>query len=179
MAKQKSGSLFLRVLETISYWPVFFAVLAMVVMVTASIISRYFGYPLQGVEEYTGYLAAVITMIGLMYIQRKSTHISIDLLPQTLRGKKKIAIEAIHMTISAIVLIVLLGAGTFVAVDSFVKHRVSWQVVETPMGVVQLIVPIGLTMFLIQVIVDIYKKFRALGSGAEAQEPAKSAHAQE
>lgn len=180
MAKQTSGSRVLKVLEAISFWPVFFSVLAMALMVTISIASRYFGYPIQGVEEYTGFLAAVITMIGLMYIQRRSAHISIDLLPAALRGKKKISIEAIHLFLSTLVIILLFGAGIYVAYDSFIKNRVSNSVLETPMGVVQLIVPIGLALFLIQLFVDLFKKFRALASNQEStQEPAKSAHAQE
>ncbi len=158
------GHRFTRTLEGISMWPVFFAVLAMGLMVTTSIISRYFGYPLQPVEEYTGYLAAIITMIGLTYIQRRSAHISIDLLPQSLPPKGRLALSTITTLVSLAVIVFLFVAGIYIAADSFAKHRVSWTVMETPMGIVQLIIPIGLGLFIIQLIIDLVSKFRSLSS---------------
>lgn len=166
------GHRFTRILEGISMWPVFFAVLAMGFMVTASIISRYFGYPLQPVEEYTGYLAAIITMIGLTYIQRRSAHISIDLLPQSLPPRGRLVLTTITTLVSFAVIVFLFYTGTYTAADSFAKHRVAWQVTETPMGIVQLIVPIGLGLFIIQLVIDLVKNFRAIFSRVEPSGPA-------
>ena len=75
--------------ERLSMWPSFVAILAMVVMVFVSVFSRYFGKPLQPVEEYTGYLAAVITMFSLAYILKRSSHISVDFIPQLLGPKQR------------------------------------------------------------------------------------------
>ena len=155
-----------KVLENISMWPPFFAVLAMALMITVSIFSRYFGYPLQPVEEYTGYLAAIITMIGLTYILKRSHHIAIDLLPQSLRGKGRIALETITMLVSLGVVILFFITGTNLAIDSLVKHKTSWTVTATPLGWVQLIIPFGLGLFIIQILFELSNKFKTLFSRA-------------
>lgn len=150
--------------ERLSMWPSFVAILAMVVMVFVSVFSRYLGKPLQPVEEYTGYLAAIITMFSLAYILKRSSHISVDFIPQLLGPKQRTALEAVTMLISLGIVVLLLIAGTRLTIESLVTNRLAWTMMETPLGYVQLIIPVGLTLFIFQIVYALVNKFRVLFS---------------
>jgi len=150
--------------ERLSMWPSFFAILAMVVMVFVSVFSRYLGKPLQPVEEYTGYLAAIITMFSLAYILKRSSHIAVDFIPQVLGSKQRTALEAVTLLVSLVIVILLLIAGTRLAIESLVTNRLSWTIMETPLGYVQMIIPVGLALFIFQIVNELVNKFRALFS---------------
>jgi len=151
-----------QTVEAASMWPSFFAVLAMVTIVSISIASRYLGFPLHFVEEYTGYLAAVITMVTLAYILKRSTHISIDFVPGLLPRRGRIGLETVTMLVSLSVVVLLFIAGTNLVINSFVAHRTAWTIAETPMGWVQLIVPIGLGLLIIQMLFNLVNKVKSL-----------------
>ncbi len=151
-----------QIVGTASMWPPFFAVLAMVTMVSISIASRYLGRPLHFVEEYTGYLAAVITMVTLAYILKRSKHISIDFVPELLPRRGRIGLETVTMLVSLGVVVLLFIAGTNLVIDSFAVNRTAWTIAETPMGWVQLIVPVVLGLLIIQRLFELVNKIKSL-----------------
>jgi len=134
----------------------------MVTIVSISIASRYLGFPLHFVEEYTGYLAAVITMVTLAYILKRSTHISIDFVPGLLSRRGRIGLETVTMLVSLGVVVLLFIAGTNLVINSFAVNRTAWTIAETPMGWVQLIVPIGLGLLIIQMLFNLVNKIKSL-----------------
>jgi TRAP-type C4-dicarboxylate transport system permease small subunit len=150
--------------ESLSMWPSFFAILAMVTMVFISVFSRFLGYPLQPVEEYTGYLAAVITMFSLAYILKRSSHVSVDFIPQLLGKKQRTALEMVTMLISLTIVVIFLIASARLAIDSLVTKRLAWTIMETPLGYVQMIIPIGLVLFTFQIVYELVNKMRVLFS---------------
>lgn len=151
-----------QTVEAASMWPSFFAVLAMVTIVSISIASRYLGFPLHFVEEYTGYLAAVITIMTLAYILKRSTHISIDFVPGLLTRRGRIGLETVTMLVSLGVVVLLFIAGTNLVISSFAVNRTAWTIAETPMGWVQLIIPIGLGLLIIQMLFNLVNKIKSL-----------------
>lgn len=151
-----------RGVEAASMWPSFFAVLAMATMVFIGVASRYLGRPLYFVEEYTGYLAAVITIVTLAYILKRSTHISVNFVPELLPRRGRIGLETATLLISLGVVVMLLIAGTNLVIDSFVAHRTAWTIMETPMGWVQLIIPVGLGLLIIQIMFELVNKIKSL-----------------
>jgi len=151
-----------QTVEAVSMWPSFFAVLAMATMVFIGVMSRYLGRPLYFVEEYTGYLAAVITIVTLAYILKRSTHISVNFIPELLPRRGRIGLETVTMLVSLSVVVLLFIAGTNLVINSFVAHRTAWTIAETPMGWVQLIVPIGLGLLIIQMLFNLVNKIKSL-----------------
>ena len=151
-----------QTVEAASMWPSFFAVLAMATMVFIGVTSRYLGRPLYFVEEYTGYLAAVITIVTLAYILKRSTHISVNFIPELLPRRGRIGLETATLLISLGVVVMLLIAGINLVIDSFVAHRTAWTIMETPMGWIQLIIPVGLGLLIIQIMFELVNKIKLL-----------------
>jgi len=151
-----------QTVEAVSMWPSFFAVLAMATMVFIGVMSRYLGRPLYFVEEYTGYLAAVITIVTLAYILKRSTHISVNFIPELLPRRGRIGLETATLLISLGVVVMLLVAGINLVIDSFVSQRTAWTIMETPMGWVQLIIPVGLGLLIIQIMFELVNKIKSL-----------------
>lgn len=168
MAEEKKQSGILHILSNIveatSMWPPVIAVLAMATMVFVSIMMRTFGAPLQFVNEYTGYLAAVITMITLGYILKRSSHVAITLIPNKLPVRGRAGLEIVSLLLSLAVVTMFIYTGTMLVIDSFVKNRTAWTVVETPLGWVQLIIPIGLLLLFIQIVYEIARRIRIVST---------------
>jgi TRAP-type C4-dicarboxylate transport system permease small subunit len=153
--------------ENLSMWPSFVAILGMVLMVFISVFSRLFGYPLQPVEEYTGYFAAIITMFSLAYILKRASHVAVDYIPQRLSRKPRIILETTTLSISLVIVILFLIAGTRLTIESFVTKRLAWTIMETPLGYVQMIIPIGLILFIFQIVYELVNDIRALFGSRE------------
>jgi len=161
-----------QALELISKWPACMAVVLMAVIVIGGVLSRYvFESPLYWVEEYNGYLQALVTLLPLAWVLMHSGHIRLTLVTQFLPQRAAGYHGLVTSVISLGVIIWLTIATTQVAIGSFVDGTRAFTVQLTPLGPVQLLMPVGLGLFAIAIMVDIGRKVRALGTRSKnAQE---------
>ncbi|MFC2056184.1 TRAP transporter small permease [Chloroflexota bacterium] len=149
-------------LSFLSEWPGFFAILAMAAIVVAGVIARYvLNYPLHFVDEYAGYANAVVIFFALSWVLKHATHIRINLVINTLPKQIADYVDIATILASLGVVLVLIIATTRLAMNSFAAGLRSWSIMETPQGPVQLIMPIGLGLFAIQIIVEIVRRIKA------------------
>lgn len=157
-----------KILNSISEWPGFLAILAMGASVIIGVIARYaFGYPLLFVEEYNGYLNALVIVLPLAWVLRHSEHIRINLVVKALPQRAANYLDMATILVSLGVIILLIIGTTQLVMTSFASGRQAWSALETPLAPVQLIVPIGLGLFAIQIMVDIAKRVKAWGTPHE------------
>ena len=151
-------------LDCLSGWPAFVAVISVGLFVVASVTSRYaFNHPLHFVEEYSGYLMVALIYLPLAWVLRHAGHIRLPLVVKALPRRAANCVEMATVLISLVVIVVLFISVTQVVMDSFVRGIKAWTLMATPLGPVQLILPIGLGLFTIQIIIEIARRIREWG----------------
>src|SRR5690606_38851724 len=85
----------------------------MVINVTWQVVSRYvFQAPSSFTDELSRYLLIWLGMLGSAYVAGKNDHLAIDILPQKLRGRKKMRLMIfIHFVVVAFALPVMILGG--------------------------------------------------------------------
>ena len=150
-------------LKSASAWPGFLAIIFMVVFVITGVIARYaFEYPLHFVDEYNGYMYVAVIYLPLAWVLRTSDHIRIDLLPKALPQRAAGYLDMATITAS-LAFVILLTIGTIqMVMISFERGTRAFTYLETPLAPVQLIIPIGLGLFAIQIVIDIVKRIKSI-----------------
>lgn len=151
-----------EILEGLSFWPPFAAMLGMIIIVFAGVAMRFIGQPLPFVEEYSAYLQVTISFLALSYVLKRKTHISVSIVPDALRPSIRARLEILTLLISLVVIVLLFVSTIILVVSSFKTGRTSWSVMETPLAPVQLLMPIGLGLFILQIIDSTTKKVKSL-----------------
>ncbi len=155
-------------LNSIGEWPAFLAILIMGVSVIAGIVARYvFNSPFHFIDEYNGYLYVVVILLPLAWVLRHSEHIRIDLVVKALPQRAANYLEMATILVSLGLVIVLTIGTTQLVITSFTRGTRAFTFLLTPLGPVQLIMPIGLGLFAIQIMVVIAKRIKTWGTPPE------------
>ena len=177
MAKVKQYSIdrVNRVTASVGLVPAFVAMLFMLVVIFIGVFMRYaLGQPLPFVDEYVGYALALLTLLTLGYATRTKGHISMDLVVEKLHGRALAGLQLATLIISLGFALVLLVATTKMTIESFILGRRAWSPMETLLGPVQLVMPIGFTFFAIGILAEITARIRVLmGQPEKSQDKAK------
>lgn len=137
------------------------SVAVMALLLLAEIVMRgVFNRSIFLAQEYTGYLLIFFIFFSLAEALRKDRHIKItaltSYLPQT--GQKVMAVFNALLTLVLMVVIIFVTFKS--ALFSFQAGEISDTIMETPMFIPLLIIPIGASFFALQLIVYIAGIFK-------------------
>lgn len=129
-------------------------------LIIAEIFSRLvLGQSLQITDEYTGYLMAVSSFLGLGYVEKVQGHIRMDLI-NLLRSKFPRVIAAFRLWAYTLA-IIFAGYLTFVGwklfYQSYLYGSKSMQISETPLVIPQIFIPLGAAALFLQYCCNMYK----------------------
>ncbi|UTW55557.1 TRAP transporter small permease subunit [Kordiimonas sp. SCSIO 12610] len=93
--------------------------------------------------EYSGYLVAVILMLGSGQALKDGTHVRVTLLEERLSGHAKAVFTLLAMMLSIAIAAYWGFAAVRFAFDTFVAGTVSYFPSQTPLWIPQLLVAIG------------------------------------
>lgn len=123
----------------------------MALMVGLGAVARYtIAKPFPMVDEFGAYMLVAITYIGAGYVLRERGHIKIDvvtkMLPRIITARLAVATDLLSIltTIGLIIMTAQVVAG------SWRSGATVMGLIDIPMGPVQLLMPIGLSLLLIQ-----------------------------
>ena len=127
-------------------------VFIMVIMVATGAIMRYgFDRPLPFPDEYSGYMLVLITLVGAGYVLRERGHINVDIVIRMLPPRVAGWLTVVTDLASLLCVIVLILQTVNVVSISFATGRESIMgSMRTPLGPVQLLMPIGLVLLAIE-----------------------------
>ena len=152
-----------EVMPKVGLVPAFVALLFMIVLIFVGVALRYvFDSPLPFVDEYSGYALATLTLMTLAYALKTKGHIRVDIVVDRLPHRAASYLEIATLLVSLGFVIIILVATTRLTVESFEIGRLAWSPMETPLGPVQLVRPIGLSLFVIGIVAEIAGKIRSL-----------------
>ena len=116
--------------------------------------------------EWAGYMLVGIGFLGLAYTQKRRKHIQIEMvtsrLPESIRKKLEVVV-----LIVGVFFIGWLAASTMEPVlQSYRIHRLSINVIQTPMWIPSLMVPAGLGMLCIELVIELAEAIRGKPVGS-------------
>lgn len=110
-------------------------------------------------DEYSGYFYLASIFFGLAYTFSKDSHIRINIITSRLSKKINKKIDILAALITLAVLAFALYRTILFTYDSYDLEMLSENVSETPLYLTQLAMPIGITMFMLAVVLFIFKGF--------------------
>lgn len=136
----------------------------------AGVIARYvFNQSIFWSQEAVIFLVIFSTFIGAVVVLRHDEHVNVDILPTLLgaRGKRFLAV------LSALLMLVycgLIGAYAWLMVAEPAARNTITPALKLPLWIVELAVPVGLTLMFLRALEILYRTIRGHRAFAEADE---------
>jgi TRAP-type C4-dicarboxylate transport system permease small subunit len=142
------------------------SICAMVILVISGIIARFvFNSNIIFAIEYTEYLIPVLVLWGATYTLQQNGHINVDLVVTHFPAMVRRWLELIGLFLGLIYIIVLMKYLLKLALYNISIKAIADYPTMTQIGYVQLLLPIGLVFFALQLVIEIVKKFKQIFPG--------------
>ncbi|MDO8569129.1 MAG: TRAP transporter small permease [Dehalococcoidales bacterium] len=137
-------------------------VLLMTAIVGVSVFSRYvLNSPLIFADELTSYLMVATVFLGLAYVARKEGNIRIDFIINHVPARVRRIAEIVFLGLG-IILIAALFFGSFRStIDLYHIHAKTPTVLAAPLFLLQMFIPLGWMLLLLQLIAKLYKRLKS------------------
>ena len=125
----------------------------MIVLVVIDVVARYaFNSPLGFASEYVMYLMVGVTLLAANYVLREKGHIRVDIVVRLLPQRAQVWLVVVTDAIGIYCVVLLLIQTFNLTVQSFAAKTSSVTPMATPLGIVQMMLPIGFGLLLIEFI---------------------------
>jgi TRAP-type C4-dicarboxylate transport system permease small subunit len=108
-------------------------------------------------DEYSGYLYLAAIFLGLAYTFNEDAHIRINILTSKMSQKSNRFIDVFAGLITIVILVFALYRTILFTYDSYDMQMVSEGVSETPLYLTQLVMPLGISLFILAVLAFVLK----------------------
>ncbi len=130
----------------------------LVVIVCIDLALRYFlNSPLLWGTEVTEILLLYITFLGMAWVFREDGHVVIDVFTGKVIGRKKKILNGISYFLVGVVSIVLVYYGFYTAYDHYTRGVFNPTVIETPIALIIIVIPVGSIPLFLDVLLKIRK----------------------
>lgn len=109
-------------------------------------------------DEYSGYLYLASIFLGLAYTFKENAHIRINIITSRLSKKANKIFDILASVITILVLCFVLYRTILFTYDSYELEMLSEAVSETPLYLTQIVMPLGIFIFILAVLVFLIKR---------------------
>lgn len=110
-------------------------------------------------DEYSAYMFVFVVMLGLSYTFKEKGHIRITIITSRLGKKVQKYLEIVVLFFVLAILLFSIYYSAKMVYDTYSLDMRADTIAETPLYLPQIALPIGYTIFFLQVISEILKKF--------------------
>ena len=150
-----------NLVNKLSLWGAYLSsilLVSLVLLILTEIFIRYFFNTSTLIaDEYSGYLFLASVFLGLSYTFKENAHIRINILTSRMSEKSNRLIDIFAGTITIIVLSFALYRTVLFTFDSYEMEMLSESVSQTPLYLTQLVMPLGLSLFILSVLIFVIK----------------------
>jgi len=150
-----------KLINKLSLWGAYLSSLLLVSLVLLILIEIFIRYSFDMstmiADEYSGYLYLASIFLGLAYTFDEGAHIRINIITSKMNKKSNRIIDVIAGTITIIVLTFALIRTILFTYDSYEMEMLSESVSQTPLYLTQLVMPLGISLFILSVLVFVLK----------------------
>ncbi|PLY07622.1 MAG: TRAP transporter small permease [Arcobacter sp.] len=152
---------FYNTVNKLSLWGAYLSSLllvSLVLLILTEIFIRYFfDMSTMIADEYSGYLYLASIFLGLAYTFKEDAHIRINIITSKMSKKANRFIDVFAGLITIVVLTFAFYRTILFTYDSYEMEMVSESVSETPLYLTQLVMPLGIALFILTVLVFVLK----------------------
>jgi TRAP-type transport system small permease protein len=151
------------------------AIFCMVALIAADVICRnVFRFSLLIADEISGYLLVVMTFCGAGYSLRSGALLRIEFLLFSLPRRVRAVVDVVYDLLAMAVTAVLLYELGRLVWSTWARHMVAATLIETPLWIPQLAMPIGCIILLLAFMLDLRDSVaRMFGRAPVTPEPPK------
>jgi TRAP-type C4-dicarboxylate transport system permease small subunit len=133
-------------------------IVSLMVCVNTDLFMRsVFRHPIEGMSEMTEIFLLYITFLGTGWVYREDGHVVVDLLVYQVYAKAEKTLLVINNAIVGLVSLVLVYYGSVATLDHFMRGVRNVSVLETPMALIIVVIPIGSLVLFLEVLVKVGK----------------------
>lgn len=159
--ESKTMQTFYKFINKLSLWGAYLSSLllvSLVLLILTEIFIRYFfDMSTMIADEYSGYLYLASIFLALAYTFNENAHIRINIITSKMSKKSNKIIDVFAGIITIFVLLFTLYRTVLFTYDSYEMEMLSESVSETPLYLTQLVMPLGITLFLLAVLAFVMK----------------------
>lgn len=134
------------------------AIISMMLLVSFEVfIRKVFGMSTKIAHDMAGFFLVAVTFFGAAQTLRMGKHLRVGILFDRLSPRARFALDLVNVLIAICFVLLLAVATTFVVIDSYTKGTLTDGVVQFPKYIPELIMPLGLGIFLLQLFEELYK----------------------
>lgn len=137
-------------------------ILLMLAMNADLLLRSAFRSPIEGISEMGEIALLYITFLGTAWVYREDGHVVVDLLVYEMYAKAEKPLKAINNAIVGLIAAVLVYYGSLLTYDHFARGVRNVSVLETPMALIVVAIPLGSLALLLEVVL----KFRKIAGNA-------------
>ncbi|WP_419764485.1 MAG: TRAP transporter small permease subunit [Arcobacter sp.] len=135
-----------------------FLLVSLVILILTEVFIRYFfDMSTMIADEYSGYMYLASIFLGFAYTFNEAGHIRINILTSRMGKKSNKIIDVFAGTITIVILLFILHRTVLFTYDSYVMEMVSESVSATPLYLTQLVMPLGVILFILAVLSFVLK----------------------
>lgn len=153
--------IFYSFINKLSLWGAYLSsllLISLVLLILTEIFIRYFfDMSTMIADEYSGYLYLAAIFLGLAYTFNEDAHIRINILTSKMSQKSNRFIDIFAGLITIVILVFALYRTILFTYDSYDMQMVSEGVSETPLYLTQLVMPLGISLFILAVLAFVLK----------------------
>ena len=150
-----------NLVNKLSLWGAYLSsilLVSLVLLILSEIFIRYFFNTSTLIaDEYSGYLFLASVFLGLSYTFKENAHIRINILTSRMSEKSNKFIDIFAGSITIVVLLFALYRTILFTFDSYEMEMLSESVSQTPLYLTQLVMPLGLSLFILSVLIFVIK----------------------
>lgn len=150
-----------NLVNKLSLWGAYLSsilLVSLVLLILTEIFIRYFfNMSTLIADEYSGYLFLASVFLGLSYTFKENAHIRINILTSRMSEKSNKFIDIFAGSITIVVLLFALYRTILFTFDSYEMEMLSESVSQTPLYLTQLVMPLGLSLFILSVLIFVIK----------------------
>ena len=148
------------------------AMLGMVTLIAAEVICRNVGNrSLLIADEVSGYLLVLMTFCGAGYSVRSGALLRIEFLLFALPRRIRAIVDVVYDLLALAVTSALLYELTRITWSSWARHMVAATLMETPIWIPQLAMPVGCTILVVAFLLDLRGSLARLSGRAPVAPP--------
>ena len=119
------------------------AMVALLIAVLLSILSRQMNFLISGIDAYAGYLMAAAGFLSLAHTLKRGEHIRVTLIINALKGKSQKGLEIFALTLGALLAMLFAYYSVRLAFQSHAFNDISTSNDATPLWIPQLSMAVG------------------------------------
>lgn len=146
--------------EAGGYISAIFMILIVILINTEIIVRSFFDRSTYIADEYSSYFLVAVVLLGLAYALKEQAHIRVEVIRGRLSEQGKRVVDICGILSGLLLTLFITYHSIQMVWDSYSLDITADSISETPLYIPQLMIPIGLLLFALQLIATLIRRLR-------------------